>query len=237
MSGGRIALLVIGIIVLLIGLAMTIGGGGMVGVSQAFKNEEGYITSRSAHLASDSYAVTSEPVDFGSGVDWGGSWQPSDFLSLRVEATSNNGKVPFVGIASESDVVSYLSNVSYDEVHHWAARESGDAAITYLRHPGTAAPAPPETQSFWAASVHGEGQQTLTWAPQPGQWVIVLMNDDGSPGIDVSGTVGARIPWLFRAGLGTLIAGILLLAAGIVMIVFSARRRAAGASPTPEGSR
>ncbi len=231
MSAGRIVLLVFGIIILIVGLGMIVGGGGMMGVSQSFKNEEGFITSRTAHLASNSYAVVSEPVDFGSGVDWGGNWQPSDFVTLRVEVTSNTGKVPFVGIASESDADAYLAGVPYDLVQNWAARHSGDATVTYTHHTGTSAPAPPLTQSIWAASVHGEGAQTLTWAPEPGQWVVILMNEDGSPVLDVDGKIGARIPWLFWTGLGILIGGIIVLAVGILMIVLAARRRTVAAGP------
>lgn len=237
MSAGRIALLVIGIIILLAGLALMAGGGGMMGVSQAFKNDEGYITSRTADLASTSYAVVSEPVDFGSGVEWGGDWQPGDFVSLRVEAASNNGKAPFLGIASESDVATYLSDVPYDEVQHWAGHDSGEEAITYRHHSGASAPAPPLSQGFWAASAHGEGPQTLTWSPETGRWVIVLMNEDGSAGIDVGGSIGARIPWLFWAGLGILIAGVVLLAVGILMIVLAARNpRPAQPGPQPAGA-
>lgn len=233
MSPGRIALLVIGIIILLAGLALMAGGGGMMVVSQAFKNDEGYITSRTADLASTSYAVVSEPVDFGSGVNWGGTWQPGDFVSLRVEADSNNGKTPFVGIAAESDVAAYLSGVPYDEVRHWAGNDSEEEAITYRHHSGESAPPPPLSQSFWAASAHGEGPQTLTWAPEAGQWVIVLMNKDGSAGIDVGGSIGARIPWLFWAGLGTLIAGVILLGIGIVMVVLAARNPRPATRATP----
>lgn len=235
MSAGRIVLLVFGIIILIMGLAMMAGGGAMIGVSQAFKNDEGFITSRTAHLASSAYAVVSEPVDFGPGVDWGGSWQPSDFVTLRVEVTSNTGKAPFVGIASESDVAGYLSGVPYDRVHHWAARDAGDAAVSYTHHQGASVPAPPLSQSIWAASVHGEGEKTLTWAPEPGEWVVVLMNEDGSAVLDVDGKIGARIPWLFWAGLGVLIAGVVLLGVGILMVVLAARRPrpAAGAFPPP----
>ena len=234
MSAGRIALLVIGIIILLAGLAMMVGGGGMVGLSQAFKDEQGYITSRTASLASSSYALTSEPIDFGSGVDWwGGKRDPADFVSLRVEAASNNGEALFVGIAATSDVAGYLANVSHDEVRRWASKGQGDAETTYQHVSGTAVPAPPVSQTFWEASAHGDGPQTLTWAPRPGQWVIVLMNEDGSAGIDVGGSIGARIPWLFWAGLGTLIAGVILLGIGIVMVVLAARnpRPATGAAP------
>ena len=238
MSAGKVVLLVFGILILMAGLALMVGGGGMVGVSQSFKNHEGYITSRTADLASTSYAVVSEPVDFGSGVDWGGDWQPADFVSLRVEASSKNGKAPFLGIASESDAAAYLSGVPYDEVQHWASNDSGKEAITYQHHSGTAAPTPPLSQDFWTASAHGEGTQTLTWAPEAGQWVIVLMNEDGSTGIDVGGSIGARIPWLFWAGLATLIAGVILLGIGIVMVVLAARNhrpatRAAPPSASP----
>jgi uncharacterized membrane-anchored protein len=49
------------------------------------------------------------------------------------------------------------------------------------------------------------------------------MNEDGSAGIDVSGELGAELPWLFWLGLGLLLVGVLALVGGVIMVYFAAR--------------
>jgi hypothetical protein len=56
------------------------------------------------------------------------------------------------------------------------------------------------------------------------------MNADGSPVVDVTGSIGVSISWIFPLAVGLLIVGALLLAAGILLIVFGAKRR-----PLPAG--
>jgi len=116
----------------------------------------------------------------------------------------------------------YLRGVEYDEIVQWHADDFG-VNVEYDTHDGTAVPAPPASQD-WTASVHGTGTQTLEWEPESGNWVLVVMNEDGSAGVDVDGVVGAKVPWLFGAGVGLLIAGVVVLVAGIIMVCFAARR-------------
>jgi len=53
----------------------------------------------------------------------------------------------------------------------------------------------------------------------------VLMNADGSAGVDVSGSIGVKAPWVFWLGLGLLIGGIVLLIIGIGLVLLATRRR------------
>ena len=41
----------------------------------------------------------------------------------------------------------------------------------------------PAEQDIWAAPPHGDGRQTLTWDVEDGDWSVVVMNADGSPGV------------------------------------------------------
>jgi hypothetical protein len=63
--------------------------------------------------------------------------------------------------------------------------------------------------------VHGTGTQRLDWDVKDGSWSVVVMNADGSRGVDTTISAGAKVPFL--GPLGWVSAGggiVLLLAAG-----------------------
>lgn len=225
MSGGKIALLVFGIIFLVGALVLMAGGPGLMWLAKTMENDDTLFTSRTTSLKANSYAIVSEPFD----IDWqhdsqGAGWDLGSFVKVKVEAESrDSSKAIFVGIAKDVDVDDYLSGVQYDELTHWASDPFDDPEVQYQLHPGNSAPSDPSTETFWEASVHGTGRQTLEWTPEMGRWVLVIMNDDGSSGIDVSGALGAELPWLFWLGLGSLFMGMVTLAGGAVMVFFAAR--------------
>ena len=96
--------------------------------------------------------------------------------------------------------------------------------MDYRNRPGSSQPAAPITQEFWLESVNGPGTQAMEWEFQAGTWSIVLMNEDGSAGVDLSVILGVKIPWLFGTGIGLLIGGIVALLLGTFIIVLAARR-------------
>ena len=241
MSAERIVLLVFGIIFLLASVFLLPAGVGLVWVNAAVTDDDGFLTSKTTDLESDSYAITTTPAQMEWDADRGMAWccDPGDFLTLKVKGENqDSSKGIFMGIASESDVDDYLERVRYDEITTWASSPWG-SDVEYTRHSGTAQPGAPTDETFWEASAYGTGTQTLKWEPETGDWVLVIMNEDGLPGVEVSGTVGARLPWLFWLGVGMLIAGAVALAVGIVMVYFAARRprkagtQAAVNSPAP----
>jgi hypothetical protein len=94
---------------------------------------------------------------------------------------------------------------------------------------GTAAPrTAPATTGIWVAESAGPGSRVLTWTPTAGDWTVVIMNADASRSLAVRGDVGATVPALTGIVVGLLVGGALL-AAGGVLIVVLAVRRAAGA--------
>src|ERR671924_447334 len=50
----------------------------------------------------------------------------------------------------------------------------------------------------------GAGQLTLTWDVEHGSWSVVVMNDDGSRGVDAGVSAGANVPILPAIGWGAL---------------------------------
>jgi hypothetical protein len=105
-----------------------------------------------------------------------------------------------------------IPNVDLDEL-----------TVEYRRVPGTETPAPPGEQDFWQASVQGPGTQTLTWDVTEGNWAFVLMNANGSRGIEADLTIGVKVGFVIPLAIGLLSGGVLLLIAGAVMIYFGAR--------------
>jgi hypothetical protein len=225
MSGGKIALLVFGIIFLVGALVLMASGGGLMWLSKTLENDNPLFASRETRLRkADSYAIVTEPF----GIDWyddreGQRWG-SDFVKARIEVESQDpSKGIFVGIARETDVDDYLSGVRYYEVVEWSSDPFDDPEVDYRPHSGDLTPSDPTTEAFWEVSAHGSGRQTIEWQPEMGRWVLVIMNEDGSAGIDVSGELGAELPWLYWLGLSLLFVGILALVGGVIMVYFAAR--------------
>ncbi len=221
MSAGRIVLLVFGAIILLVSLALIAAGGALVWLDKAHSDSEGFITTDTIHLDRASYAITTHPAEMDLESGWFGDTH--HIATIKVQASSeNSSKQIFIGIADEADVRAYLSGVNYDEIKEFRIHPF---RVYYTNHPGNSAPAAPTSQTFWVVSEHGSGNQTLEWELETGDWVMVLMNADGSAGVDVSGSIGVKAPWVFWVGLGLLIGGIVLLIIGVGLVLLATRRR------------
>ncbi len=219
MSGGRVVSLILGSLILIVGIGILFGGGALVGVDVGFTDEDGYLSVPPAQLERDTFAVVGEAVFEG---DW--VWWYRHPTTARVRMTGE-GPV-FLGVAPRDDLETYLANVSYstiEEVDFDDYRHDRVWATEYDDRVGPDAPALPSEQTFWHASVEGDGTQDLIWEIEPGDWMLVVMNADGSRGINVSGTVGVEAPWLLAVGIGLLVVGIVLIALGLVLVLFVAR--------------
>jgi hypothetical protein len=65
--------------------------------------------------------------------------------------------------------------------------------------------------------------EEIQWDLDDGEWNVVAMNADGSPGVEVDVALAAKVAWLLAVAIGLLVAGGLLLGAGMVMIAFGVR--------------
>ena len=233
MKAGKIVLLVFGVIILLISLVPLLAGGGLMWVETALRDSQGFYTTPAIQLEKGSHAIVTEPanIDLRGDRDWlwktrifGACWDPKDFLTLKLEGSSNDAsKQVFLGIAPMSDLKTYLKDVEYDEVTDFKIR--GGARLDYTNHPGTSAPEPPTDQTFWTASVHGQGTQSLEWGIEEGTYSFVLMNADGSRGLDLDASLGVKVPPVVGGiGIILLVVGLVLLGVAILMIYLAARR-------------
>ena len=170
-------------------------------------DRQGYISTDTERFSTGSRALATENLD----MDLDGPESLIDdgeLGKLRVRAESNDGKAVFVGIARTRDVEDYLRGTAHDVVTDVDV-DPFDA--DYSARPGDRKPAPPAEQSFWAASAHGPGERALTWPVDDGDWSVVVMNEDGSRGVDAGVSAGVRLGWLDEAGIASLSTGALLL--------------------------
>jgi hypothetical protein len=181
--------------------------GGVVLWANSKKDHDGYVATASERFSTSAYAIATDNLHVK--IDAPG-WiiNPDHYGKVRLKVKPGAGKPVFVGIAPTRQVERYLSASAHDQVtdvSYAPFRASSDY------YPGGRRPAAPATQRFWVAAAHGEGNQTLTWNVRRGDWSIVLMNADGSRGVDAGVSAGARLPFLAAVGWGTVGGGLLLL--------------------------
>ena len=224
---GAVVALIAGLIVGLMGIGLAaVGVGGLW--LQARRDAAGFVSTNTQLLSRPSAAITAEDVDLR--IDDGVSgWVSSDrFGTVRVRATAVDGGPIFIGVAPQSAIDTWLAPVAHDEL-----RSITGGTATYLHRDGQAAAPAPSAQTFWSASVSGTGTQELRSPIRSGRWAVVLARPDGTPGIQARVDVGAQIPGLTGLSTGLLIGGLVLLAAGTVLVVVGAIRLS---SPAPGGS-
>lgn len=214
---GRVVSLVIGSVLGLVSVGFLAAGGVAAWATNTQRDATGYLTSATRAFSTASYAVTSEGIDLGRSADW---VTTSDVLgSVRIRATATDPAKPvFVGVAPQTAVNGYLANVGHLVVRDWADGDTRDVAS------GGAPATAPATAKIWTAQTSGLGTQTLSWRPTDGQWVVVVMNADGSAGVSVSADAGATVPDLAWIAVGLFAAGGALLAIAVALIAVPVMR-------------
>jgi len=233
MSAGKIILLIFGVLGLLISISLLLGGAAILIADNIIKDNDGFYTTKTINIDRNSYAIVTGPTDVDVDVGWNSRllWDLGDLVTFRIEGANTDSSDPiFIGIARESDIDDYLNNVEYDEVRRL---HTNRLDIDYRNHSGTTAPEAPTTQTFWEESTSGTGTQTLEWELEEGSHTLVIMNTDGSAGIDANMVFGAKVPLLLGVGIGILVAGIIGLCISILLIALAARK-AVTVTPTSQ---
>lgn len=212
LGGGQIAMIVVGSIVALLGLGL-LGGGVAVAAAGHSRDDAGFLTTGPATVATTAYAVTAPNI----GIDVRGPDEAyaRDLLgTVRIRATAS--QPVFLGIARTADVQRYLDGVGYAEI---SDVNVNPVRIDYAEHAGRAPEVPPGEQTFWELSDSGTGTRTLEWQLATGDWTVVVMNADGSPGVRADLDLGGTLPVLRGVTIGLFIAGGLLVIGGAVLIL------------------
>jgi lipid-A-disaccharide synthase-like uncharacterized protein len=200
----------VGVGLVLVGLVLTLSGVGALFSSSLFGD---YNLTDSLPIEESSRAVVTDDLELPSSL----------FLSssdeLRVEGVATGSNELFMGIAPADAVAGYLDGVAHDQITDWDFFTNNAEDVVYIRNEGTTDPAAPGTVGFWVASVSGSGELTLGWTIQTGEWALVIMNADGSPGVsaDVRLGVPARSV-LLPIGVALVVVGLVALIGGVRLI-------------------
>jgi len=218
-KGSRIAVTIAGSIASLIAVALLAGGAlALWGDSQ--KDDDGYLTTNTHQFEAGTRALATDNLD----VDLGGAdelLETDDLGKVKVSAESRDDKSLFVGIARTSDVEDYLAGVPYTTVDDV---DTSPFDADYTRHSGQRHPASPRHAGIWAASNEGDGQQTIDWEIEDGDWSVVVMNADGSLGVDADISAGANVPFLDELGWTAIGSGAFALVIGVGLVALGVRR-------------
>jgi hypothetical protein len=220
---------VVGSLLLLIATVLLVGGGAVLWADRA-ERTDGYLSTNEETLTGPGYALVSERIELSTGADW--IPISAALGTVRFTATGTDPESgTFIGIAPVDDATAYLGGVEHTVVDDLGIDSPGLRDL-----PGGEPSGPPGDQDFWTAQTSGTGTQELTWAPAEGNWMLVVMNADGSPGLSVESRIGATAPALDDIGWGVLISGVVCLLVGALVVALVVRRPA-DRRPGPPGAR
>lgn len=220
----RVLLFVFGALAALVALGLVVGGVALL----ALFGSDGWFDSSRKEVATDTYALISDPVEIEDELPAGSSFDIR--LRLRAESVGASDEV-FIGIAQAVDVDRYLADVPHEVV---TDIEWGQRGVRTDRFDGSREPGPPGDETFWVESTTGSSQRTLDWELEEGSYRFVVMNADGSAGLDARVRLGARVPFAYPLGIGFLAAAAVLALVAVLLIVFGFRSRPKRASGPPE---
>jgi hypothetical protein len=208
----KVLLIVFGAIGMLVGIGLLIGGAVLVAIT----GRDGWISSDSQSISTQTYAFLSQPQTISRGSST--SRDRTEVL-LRVRARGTTEKPIFIGVGPTNDVGQYLDGVPAEEI---TDINFSPFRLDTHRLDGSNAPKPPTEQAFWTAKVSGAGEQTLDWElpSGTGDFRFVLMNADASQGVTADVSVGVRVPFLRSLGVGLLVAGIVITLVGLLLLIW-----------------
>lgn len=199
----RILLLALGIILLVLGIVAILAGAAIFYLNMG-TDAEGYTVSPVYQIRSsaNAFALGVKPLNISKF-----SWLGEDNIAETkwIIKAVDGGKQVFAGWCELSDVEVYLYSFRYETPYpNWTwpvgpyyARINVNSTRIY--HQG--APShPPTSESFWIESVVTGESATIywdpTWAENTRMKTLVIMNADGSSGVNADLQLGFKVPIL-----------------------------------------
>src|ERR1043166_4377483 len=216
----KVILIVLGLFALLGGLLFA----GIGAAALALGGRSGTIQSGYHHLDTSTSAFVTDPAHIRDNTNM--SVRTGTATTLRI-AARNTPQNLFIGVGPSDQVTAYLNGTSYEEITNI---DFSPFQLTTNQVVGTAEPAAPGDQSFWVASAAGS-HPSLNFNLSNGDYRVVVMNVDGSPGVVADVRVGIKVPALFGVGLGAAIGGTLVALLGLGLLIWgiaAKRKPAAG---------
>jgi hypothetical protein len=231
-GGGPTVVAVAGGIVALLAAGLLVAGAALLWLSEQ-RDRDGYLTTGQHQFTSPTFAISSDDLDVVADAPrW--LFDQDRLGTIRIRARGSEQPL-FIGVGPSRAVHGYLL-----EVPHQVATDVGTDPfdVVYREAIGSRPPRPPEGESFWAASSVVRGDGELSWDVAPGRWGVVIMNADGSAGIDAQLELGAKVGFLVPVGVGLTVGGALLFMVGLggVVVGLLARPVDVPASPPPDGT-
>ncbi|MCW2959645.1 MAG: exported protein of unknown function, partial [Thermoleophilia bacterium] len=189
-GAGHIIAITLGAILALVALGLTLAGIALI-IGQAVMDEDGFVTSSSKELSTDSYALASPTFDVSGLDDW-----PLDDDPIRLRLTADGDTDMFIGVAPADAANDVLARIEHDVVDEDGNSDWFGGDVETVRRDGDAPSGAPEDLLDWAASARGSDDVTVTWEPTDGEWVVIAMNADGSAGLELDAQLGADVPFL-----------------------------------------
>jgi uncharacterized protein DUF4389 len=202
---GRIIAVILASLAVLAGLAGLAGGGAALVFDQTQRDASGYLMTSPSLYSTNTYALVSDSYRTGAAGDVVVARDMLGTVHIRTQST----QPVFVGIGPAAAVDSYLAGVRHEVATRFDAAQSD-----FRLHRGGKPAAPPTDRHFWVAHSTGAGTQTVSWTPANGSYRIVVMNPNGSAGVQADLAIGARFPHLLLLGIGAVTAGALLVLVG-----------------------
>ncbi len=149
---------------------------------------------------------------------------------LRIRAERPDGGDIVVAIGSTAAIQSFLVRGSAETVN--------DLDFDPFEYRGVVTgggrPLPAPDEALFVEFASGPGQQEVEWTVQAGEWRAIIMNADGSPGVDVDVRFGVRFPYLRGFAIAGMIIGGALLLLGIALLAIQFRPGRNRKPPEPE---
>lgn len=134
-------------------------------------------------------------------------------------AVANAEKPVFIGVGPAGAVDSYLAGATIDTV---LDLELDPFSLRTERRAGTAQPAQPDAQTFWLAKATGS-DPAIDWKIRDGNYRLVIMTADASPGAAVNARFALVVPHLYGIGVGILIGGSVGILIGLALLLLGVR--------------
>ena len=190
------------------GSVLALAGGGVLAVA----GDDGTVGSGDHDVSTPTGAIVSDNADLDGVSDLASAFGDPKF---GISATAKDGgPAKFVGIGPAADVDRYLAGVEVDRVPDI---EIAPFKLDKHRRAGHRTPAAPTAQTFWVAQDSGT-HADVDWKVRDGDYKVVVMNADGSRGVDSVGHFEAGAPYLSSVALSALLAGLMALGAGGIVL-------------------
>jgi len=222
--------IIAGIFIFLIGFPIFIGGSAILLVVPVFTDNQGYFMTRNMRISENGVQairldIPLDTVNIGVRID------PSKFVTLKMNAFNSTGHPVFVGLCTMSSAdqllsnsISYLYITNFEYFENWDGGSEPSYTIEYTKRPnGTNWELPNVSLISWLAG--GTLGNEFIWNPTyehvtSGTISLIVMNADfgASNSIDVTFTVGAKVPVINAIGWILVVFGGLFALLGIILV-------------------